>query len=470
MKIPEKPPKLDESREKYESARKGYSNDFVFDRFVNLIAEKANRDYFYWDKVKYMKVPEWVFSSGPMVFAYMPMEALKAMEDELEGVSPEALWHIVKLSRMNKKYVPLFTKDGNEFNYWVPDSAQEMLHYITQNMSGQIIIDEPGLSADKDRYIISSLMEEAITSSQIEGAVTTTPVAKDMIRTGRKPANHSEKMILNNYKTINKIKELVDRPLSPELLFELHLSMTTGTLEDPSMEGRFRNENEPIELHFNEQVVLFVPPPAVELESMIRRLCNFANEKDDTTGFMHPVVRGIILHFMLAYIHPFNDGNGRTARALFYWYMLKKKYWLFEFLSISKAIQKSRIQYYKAYLYTELDENDMTYFIVYHLKAIKDAIEELQTYIVKKQQESKEAVSMLSKYPALNHRQRAILIHAVQHPEAVYTVQTHKNLHGITHQTARTDLMGLVEKGLLLKFKQGRGFHFMPAKDLKKIQ
>ena len=57
-------------------------------------------------------------------------------------------------------------------------------------------------------------------------------------------------------------------------------------------------------------------------------------------GFIHPMIRSIILHFWLAYDHPFVDGNGRTARALFYWSMLRHGYWLFEFISISQIILK----------------------------------------------------------------------------------------------------------------------------------
>ena len=58
---------------------------------------------------------------------------------------------------------------------------------------------------------------------------------------------------------------------------------------------------------------------------------------------------------MLAFIHPFVDGNGRTARSLVYWYMMKKGYWLTEYLSISRIIYRNKAQYEKAFLYTEAD-------------------------------------------------------------------------------------------------------------------
>ena len=86
---------------------------------------------------------------------------------------------------------------------------------------------------------------------------------------------------------------------------------------------------------------------------------------------------------MLAWIHPFTDGNGRTARSLVYWYMLKKDYWMTEFLSISRVIYKNKKRYERTFLYTEADGMDMTYFILHNLKVMKKAYEELKTYLAR---------------------------------------------------------------------------------------
>jgi Fic family protein len=75
-----------------------------------------------------------------------------------------------------------------------------------------------------------------------------------------------------------------------------------------------------------------------DLPERMRALCAFANMRTGVDGFVHPIVRAIILHFMLAYDHPYVDGNGRTARALFYWSALKDGYWLIEYVSISRII------------------------------------------------------------------------------------------------------------------------------------
>ncbi|MDD5292650.1 MAG: Fic family protein, partial [Candidatus Omnitrophica bacterium] len=173
-----------------------------------------------------------------------------------------------------------------------------------------------------------------------------------------------------------------------------------------------------------------------------------------------------LLHFYLSYIHPFNDGNGRTARALFYWYMLNKGYWMFESLTISKIFIKAPAQYARAFLYTEMDELDLTYFMSFNIKVIKIAIQKLIEYIKIKQVEIKGITQHLQKYPELNHRQRELLRHSLDNLDAQYTVQEHKTINNITYETARRDLLYLTEKKLLIKTKKGRKFYFMPSLDL----
>ena len=183
---------------------------------------------------------------------------------------------------------------------------------------------------------------------------------------------------------------------------------------------------------------------------------------------MHPVVRAIILHFWLAYDHPFVDGNGRTARALFYWSMLRQGYWLFEFISISHILRQAPAKYARAFLYAETDDNDLTYFVVHQADVIHRAICALHEYVGKKAEEVKQSERMLRAWGHLNHRQTALLAHAMRHPGATYTVWGHQNSHMVVNQTARQDLLGLVAKGLLEQGKRGKARVFWPPVDLRK--
>jgi len=171
-------------------------------------------------------------------------------------------------------------------------------------------------------------------------------------------------------------------------------------------------------------------------------------------------------HFWLTYDHPFHDGNGRTARALMHWYLLSRNYLLFEYLAISRYMQRAPGQYVRAYLHTETDENDLTYFLFYNLKATKQACEEAQSYIERKQKELTGLSAALRKHPGLNLRQRVLLSHAIQHPYETYTFETHRNAHGVVYQTARQDLLNLAEKGFLKKEKRGKEFVFVQAEKM----
>lgn len=442
MKIPEKAPYLGEiDKNDFQNFMKQLATLTRSDDFKKL-TNKANAEYLYWDRFKYVELPE--------------------------GIRPEFAWLTLKISRSGMaKPIQLTMPTGDPFSYWVPDSAQAALHFIDQNAGGQILVEEPFHKKEKEHYLMKSIVEEAIASSLIEGAATTRIKAVEMFKTGRKPHDRGEQMIYNNYLTILRIKDLLDKPLSPEMLREIQGSMTKDTLEDPSYEGRFRTEtDEAIEIADSDGQVLYVPPPASEIPRLIEDFCAYANRESEEQ-FIHPVIKGIILHFWLAYTHPFMDGNGRTSRAIFYWYLLKQKYWLFEYLSISRIILKAPAQYYRAFLYSEMDDGDITYFITFHLGAINLAIKELKSYLERKQKESIDAIRKLSKYPNLNYRQRALLLYAISHPDELCSFQTHMKAHRVVYQTARNDLFDLVNKGFLEKIKIGKKFSFKAVENLE---
>jgi Fic family protein len=383
-----------------------------------------------------------------------------------EGLTSEEWWTGVKLARGHlHKPVPLLDKDGKAFWYGLPDPVLRGLHEIDQSLAGQIqLAEEVTNPASRDRYIVASLLEESITSSQLEGASTTTDVAKNMIRSGRLPSDRSEQMILNNYHAMQFVQKHAERPLSREMILELHRVVTKGTLNEDEV-GTTRGSEDRIVIQDSAGNLLHTPPTASELPSRLDAMCAFANAKVDDT-FVHPVVRAIILHFWIGYDHPFVDGNGRTARALFYWSMLSRRYWLAEYITISRIIKKAPGQYSRAFLYTETDDNDLTYFIEYQLSVILRAIEELQAYLRRKMQEIRQVEALLRRSVGLNHRQLAVLSHALKHPGMRYTIQSHRRSHDVVYQTARTDLLNLSERDLLTVRKMGKSYVFSAPSDL----
>jgi Fic family protein len=407
-------------------------------------ALEAEREYLHWDKVRHLTPPH--------------------------GLTHEEWWLGIKIARQAaSRWIPLRDAEGARFTYTLPDAVLRRLHVVDQRSSGAIATPEVVTADDEARrqYLVNSLMEEAIRSSQLEGANTTRRVAKELLRTGREPQDRSERMIANNYRALRWMREEMGDQLTPADVLELHRIVTEGTLDDSGASGRLqRPDEERIAVVDQDGTVLHDPPPADQLPDRLEAMCAFANAPHDGEPFIHPVIRGILLHFWLAYDHPFEDGNGRTARVLFSWYLRSRGYWLVEYLSISKILRQAPAKYKRSFLETESDERDATYFIAYQLEVIEQAIEQLHRYLDRKVAEVKAVERLIRGSRGFNHRQLALLSDALRNPDGLYTFGSHATRHGVTHETARTDLRDLAARGVLEIQRAGRRYLFRPPQGL----
>ena len=227
--------------------------------------KKLNAKYPYWDKVKYQIIPD--------------------------NISYEDLWRAIKIIR-DAKAIPL--KFGNyTFNFCNTDNIQRELHYFDLNIGGSLSSDNLIPAEDKNKYLISSIMEEAIASSTIEGAVSTRKKAKEMLRKKSCPKNKSEQMILNNYEGIKHILKKKNEKLTPELLLEVHKILTHNTLDNKEHEGSFRDNNDICVYDMVNSQEVYDPPDHKEILSLIKAVCDFFNY-DSKEYFVHPINKGII--------------------------------------------------------------------------------------------------------------------------------------------------------------------------------
>lgn len=427
MKIPEKPRPLQEIFNDKIIKNLAFDKDkAVFD-----LVKQYNEDYLHWDEIRRKDISQ----------------------------DPEVVWALMKISREGQSRHTAFFDISLKYN--TTRKSQRIIHMLDTTSSGLLVLEEPLKDSEMKRYVISSLMEEAIASSQLEGAVTTAKVAKQMLWTNRKPRSISEQMIVNNFLTMKRIKEIMDQQCTVEVILKLHELITFKTLDDPADGGRFRTDNEIVVADPLEKEKVYHQPPSHEkVPKYMEELCKFVNG-DLGPDFQHPLIKAIILHFMIGYVHPFVDGNGRLARALMYWYALKCNYWLFEYMAISKVIKQHRGKYGMAYLFSETDENDITYFINFNLICMEEALGNTRQHIRREQQEQKAAMKLIESHPELNFRQAGILRNLIKNKGEAVSIREIASKFNVVHQTARTDLLLLFERGFIEKRQYGNKLYFV---------
>lgn len=419
----EKPPKIDLNNKKLLHV--------ITELKKSGLLQEIEENYLYWDKIKYKK----------------------------SNYDPELLWSAVKFDRNLKRRVIRF---GNyEFSYIITEQIQKQLYQFDQLFLGRVL--ENGEYSNEHNLFI----EEAITSSQMEGASTTRKKAKEMILQEKRPIDLSEQMIMNNYLSMKYISEnsLID--LTRSRILQLHKLVTDKTLEDSEYAGKFRISNDIYVVDNGENRVVYTPPKNDEIDRIVDDFITFYNSGE--SQFIHPIIKSIILHYMISWLHPFVDGNGRIARGIFYWQMLRNKYFFMEYLSISKIIKESKRQYEKAFLYSENDQNDLTYFIHYHIKVISKTIESYKSYLKRKERNKINLVQFM-KIPLVNDRMAEIIKIIKEDPEKMLSIKEIETRFNVSNHTARSDMKKLVNLNLLeIIMIDGKKQNFVRSTNFDKI-
>lgn len=391
--------------------------------------------------------------------------------------------HIVMARRISATQLPLLhiRTSNSSARYCIPRINVTALIQkscsVVDRLTSSAAQTERYEKFDAADYLMDELtLAEAIASSQLEGAATTSRVALEMLKVGRMPRDEGEKMIMGNFRMMNYVSERGNAPFSVEEIQTLHRVAIEGISDDKYLPGQLRTVSDNVVVADHQGNVIHTPPDADRLPEALERLCTFINTPHETAEdetYLHPLVKACIIHFMIGYLHPFKDGNGRTARALFYWYMLKCGYTAFRYISISKLLKNAPAKYVRAYLYSETDEMDLTYFVNYQCEIVSRAVEEYLDFIqqfIHTRVELRAWLYDSGIFSQINARQRDLAAIAINQPGILFTAAEVCARMGVSENTAREDLKKLTALGLMKAMKEGKGNVYLSPRNMHELK
>lgn len=375
------------------------------------------------------------------------------------------VWSLVKSARNRQKAkIIKLGEPRKQCHYLLTPLIQKAISEVDRNTTSASLEWISSKIGEKSQveYLLNDLIEdESISSSQLEGAATTTRVAKELLKRNRKPRSEDEKMIVGNYKLMIFAWENRETPLSLDLLRKMHQVAVEGIDDDAYAPGNFRKSDD-VHVVNSDGEIVHTPPSYKTLKNRLKEFVNWVNEDheaSDDSSYIHPLIKAITIHFCIGYEHPFQDGNGRVARALFYWYMFKKDFASFRYIAISVLLKKAPTKYGKSYLYAESDQMDLTYFIEHQSSVIIRAIQKFKDSYKNAATEIDRFNEWLFKsglYKKLSDKQRTVFQVAKSEVAIAFTIRNVEKNLGCSYNTASSVLNGLVDLKLFSKIKNGR--------------
>ncbi len=364
---------------------------------------------------------------------YLPVNDIQYRLNKL-GIS-QRMWPELrkKIQDYRKRQaVPIFLSCLNKkFWFFESDLIKKKIYNI-RSMGDNLWFQIQNYAQIKTEFLKDMYVEEALASAIYEGANSTRAQAKFLLLSEQEPKNKDEYMLLNNLSAMNWIKNHHKYPLSKNTVLKIHKIITNNTLEEGA--GKFRNDKVYIGAH--EGI------PFEKIDRSVEEVIALLNKP--TRYLYDGLLAGILLHYFIAYIHPFFDGNGRTARTLFYFYSIKNRLDFMNLISISSDLKRSGKQYEKSFNLVKEYDLDITYFIIFFLNSLDKGLKLVQNkvdYLIK--------IALRKKDLAITTDQVLLLQKLAINKFLKLTIEEYSKEVKKSREFARKNLLYLLSKGFL---------------------
>ena len=325
--------------------------------------------------------------------------------------------------------------------------------------SREIIMNAPLVPAWEAKFRKEAIERTIHHGTHLEGNPLSSEEVRDVLEGTEVIARDRDVQEVINYRNVLKFIEAVFTQIGPsgsysftiETILEMH-KLTTEKILPPESSGKFRLRQVVVKNTKTGQIS-YTPPPAVEVPYLVEDLVNWINS--DEAREIHPIIKAGIIHYELARIHPFVDGNGRVARATATLILFLEGYDIRKFFSFEEYFDENPMNYYLTLqavsnqLVLDTHERDLTPWLEYFTEGV--AIE-LNRVKEKVQRISVDAriKDKLGSQIMLNERQMMIMEYIHRH-KGLSNKDFRKIFPDHSDDTVLRELKFLRQKGLVKK-------------------
>lgn len=336
-------------------------------------------------------------------------------------------------------------------NYKITNHIINDIAKITE--ARETILHSPILPSVEDKLRHDALLSRTYNSTSIEGNPLMLPQVKIIVEGGNLTARPKDKREITNYaKTLKQLERIAqNKRLRLNIAKSIQGSITAGILPS-NQSGHYRGQMVYVVDSYGRTV--FTPPEAKNVSVLVSDLINWLNESKSHE--IHPVLVAGIAHYELVRIHPFIDGNGRTARALATLILYMRNFDIKHFFALDDYYNENRDAYYTALQYIDPEKQDLTQWLEYFVEGVAVQMDKLKSKIDNLAHDP--ILNKLKKRIILKERQWKLLEFIKENGRA--TNLEYQKLAGISREMAKRDMGLLVSKEILKLNGKGRSVYY----------
>ena len=287
-----------------------------------------------------------------------------------------------------------------------------------------------------------ALVLEAHHTTHIEGTHLTLDQSERLLA-GENPSGvnaDDAKEVTNYRKAVDMVADYLGSgdPVTEGLIREIHKRLVRDVRGNAAAPGEYRRIQNYVANSITKEII-YKPPSPQEVPPMMTEFVSWLNAEQD----VHPMLVAGIAQFQLVHIHPFLDGNGRTARLLSMLCLYRKGYDFKRLFTLSEYYDRDRPSYYRAIQSVRQQNLDLTNWLEYFTLGLQWQLAEVQ-----EKGETLIRLDVVAKKHKLSARQRLALELALR--QSRFQIQDFEaRCPGVHRRSLQRDLAGLIEKGLL---------------------